>query len=134
MTYPDKFSPSSKIGMDNFNFSFSMAGKASNEIQESYDAITDRITAIVESEKFYISGIPVLKNILMLGGNKNDLKKLSKALSRLADLVEIHETLEGKLSLIKVINDDPHWFAWAFGDFSKDVDESIDSIFKEIEE
>lgn len=111
-----------------------MASKASNEIQESYDAISERITAIVESEKFYVSGIPVLKNILMLGGNKNDLKKLAKALSRLADLVEIHEKLEAKLSLIKVINDDPHWFAWAFGDFSKDVDAGIDSIFKELEE
>jgi len=134
VTYPDNLPPSSKIAMDNFNFSFSMANKASNEIQESYDAISERISAIVESEKFYISGIPVLKNILMLGGNKNDLKKLAKALSRLADLVEVHETLEGKLSLIKVINDDPHWFAWAFGDFSKDVDAGIDSIFKELED
>ena len=62
MTYPDKFSPSSKIGMDNFNFSFSMAGKASNEIQESYDAITDRITAIVESEKLLSLHLDISKS------------------------------------------------------------------------
>jgi len=133
VTYPNNLPPSSKIAMDNFNFSFSMANKASVEIQKSYDAISERIQAIVESEKFYVSGIPVLKNILMLGGTKNDLKKLAKALSRLADLVDVHETLEGKMSLVKVINDDPHWFAWAFGDFSKDVDVGIDKIFKELD-
>jgi chaperonin cofactor prefoldin len=134
VTHPDNLPPASKIAMDNFNFSFSMANKVKAEIQNSYDTLDERINAIIESEKFYVSGIPVLRNILMLGANKNDLKKLSKALSRLSDLVEAHDQLETKLNVVKIINDDPHWFAWAFGDFSKDVDEGIDSIFKEIEE
>jgi hypothetical protein len=134
MTYPESVPPSSKITMDTFNFSFSLVDKAREDIQSDYDSLSERIEAIVESEKFYVNNYPVLKQILMIGAKKNDLKKLSKALARLSELVEIHSQLENKLGVINTLSNQPHWFTSTFGDFSKEIDASIEDIFKDLED
>ena len=81
---------------------------------------------------FLVSGYPILKNILMLDPSKVELKKLAKALDRLADLVEVNSDLESKLSFIKTIENDPNWLAWTFGDFSQEVEQDIESFFKDL--
>lgn len=134
MAYPENIPPSAKTSMDNFNFSFSLAQKAKDQFEDEHSALSERIENIVESEKFFIAGIPVLKSILALNPTKNDLKKLAKATSRLSELIDQHTELENKLNLIKTVNDNPHWFAWTFGDFSKEVDQDIDSLFKDTDE
>jgi len=134
MAYPESIPPSAKLAIDNFNFSFSLANKAKSEIEKEHSALSERIENIVESEKFFISGIPVLKSILALNPSKVDLKKLAKATARLSELIDQHSELENKLNLIKTVNDNPHWFAWTFGDFSQELDQDIDSLFKEIED
>lgn len=134
MAYPESVPPSSKLGMDTFNFSFTMAQQVSSDMYKEFEALSDRIDNILESEKFYIAGIPVLKSIINLNPSSSDLKKLSKALSRLSELTERHSEIGSKLDLIKTAVDNPHWFVTTFGDFSKEVDHAIDSLFKEIEE
>lgn len=125
MTYPEKI-PNSKI--ENFTFSFQQALSAQKDLENEHDALDKRISNIVESEKFHINGFPVLRNILMLSPNRADLKKLSKALDRLADLVEVFDTVEEKLTVIKTMNKDPNWFAWTFADHSIDFDQEISNI------
>lgn len=134
MAYPENIPPDAKVTMDTFNFSFTLAKKVKEEFEQEHSVLSERIENIIESEKFFISGIPVLKSILALNPSKNDLKKLAKATSRLSELIEQHTLIENKLNLIKTVNDNPHWFAWTFGDFSKEVDQDIDSLFKEIED
>lgn len=134
MSYPENIPPSSKMTMDTFNFSFTLAKEASSQIDKEYTALSDRIDNIIESEKFYVAGVPVLRSILSLGPSGSDLKKLSKALARLSDLVEHHSELQTKLDFVKLATQNPHWFARTFGDFSKDVDQAIDSIFKDVED
>jgi len=112
---------------DNFKFSFSMVNHTFKELQESHSKLDSRISQIVDSEKFFINGFPVIRNILALSPKKNELKKLSKALDRLADLVEAFDSLESKINLIETVKSDPHWFAWAFGDFSSEVPNHIDA-------
>jgi hypothetical protein len=119
--------PFSKI--NNFNFSFALANKAKGNIQSEHDSLEERISNIVESEKFYINGFPVLKNILMLQPKKSDLKKLAKAMDRLADLVEAYEEIQSKLSIIQAVEKDPNWFAWTFGDFTQEIDQDLENFF-----
>lgn len=128
MNYPEQNSNSSNPFYDNFKFSFSMVNDTLKELKESHSTLDSRISQIVDSEKFYINGFPVLKNILFLSPKKNDLKKLSKALDRLADLVEAFDSIESKLNLVQTVQSDPHWFAWAFGDFSSEIPNNIDTI------
>lgn len=120
----------SSSAIKNFNFSFSLAQNAKKELEESHSTINERINNIVDSEKFYINGFPVLKNIIALQPSKADLKRISKALDRLADLLEAFKELDNKLSVIKTVQEDPHWFAWACGDFAQEIDNDIDSFFK----
>lgn len=128
MNYPEQIPNSLNAVYDNFKFSFSMVNDTFKELQEHHSNLDARISQIVDSEKFFINGFPVLKNILMLSPKKNDLKKLSKALDRLADLVEAFDSLESKINLIETVRQDPHWFAGAFGDFSSEIPNDINII------
>jgi len=131
MTLPENLPPSVKLGMDNFNFSFSMAKNVLTDIDSEYSQLTDRIDNILDSEKFFVANVPVLRSIMALNPSASDLKKLSKALHRLSDLTDRHTELSGKINLIKTVNDNPHWFVSAFGDFSKELDKDIDDFFEQ---
>lgn len=125
MIYPEKI-PNSKI--ENFTFSFQQSLSVQKDLQTQHDTLDQRISNIVDSEKFYVNDFPILKNIMMLGPTRSDLKKLAKALDRLGDLVEVFDTLEEKLNVIKTMNKDPNWFAWTFADHSIDFDQEISNI------
>lgn len=114
---------------NDFTFSFSLAEKAKNELEDSHQKIQERINNITDSEKFFVGGFPVLKNIIYLQPSKQDLKKLAKAIERLSELVEVFEELDNKLNVIKTVQTDPEWFAWACGDFTNDVDKAIEQMF-----
>jgi len=129
MKYPEKIPSNNSI--DSFNFSFSQINSAEKNLVNDLQKISDRISKIVDSEKFYINGFPVIKQILMLDPTASDLKKLSKALERLADLIPISNDLESKKTFINVAKDNPNWLAVAFGDFSKEIDNDISTLFEE---
>jgi len=118
-----------KNTIQSFNFSFSLAAKAMKDVEDEHTALDQRIGNIIESENFYVNGYPVLKSIMMLDPKKSDLKKLSKALDRLAELVEVFDNLETKMTVLKTVRDDPNWFAWTFGDFSKELDDDLTKFF-----
>jgi hypothetical protein len=113
--------------IDKFNFSFEMASKAKKELEDNTFVLKQRIDKIVDH--FTIGDTPILRFILNMDPSKDDLKKLSKALDRLGDIVEVYESLVTKLSVIKAAESDPHWFALAFGDFESEVDQDIEKFF-----
>lgn len=115
--------------LNDFNFSFNLAHKAKQELEIEHQTVLDRITAISESEKFFINGFPVLKNIINLQPKKADLKKIAKAIDRLADLLEVFQELNNKMSVITAVEEHPNWFAWTFGDFSKEIEKDLESFF-----
>jgi hypothetical protein len=114
---------------DHFLFSFSSAARAEQDVQKEFDAMAARINAIVDSEKFFVQNFPVLRNIVSLQPTKDELKKLSKAIDRLADLIEIFGQITAKLSMIKTMQEHPHWFTDTFADFAKEIDRDLDSLF-----
>lgn len=118
---------------DNFIFSFSQAADVKKSIENDFETISNRVTAIVDSEKFYIKDFPVLKNILMLDPSKEDLKKISKALDRLADLLAVYREISSKLSLITTMQENQTWFTNSFANFDKEIEYEFESLFKESE-
>lgn len=115
-------------GLNNFNFSFSYAQNARKELQEIHSSLNDRISNIVDSEKFFINGFPVIKNLVHLNPSKSDLKRLSKALDRLGDLMEAFQEIDKKLTTMTTLSEDPSWFAWACGDFAQEIDQGLESL------
>lgn len=118
---------------DHFLFSFSSAAKAEKDLQQEYDALHARINNIIDSDKFYVQNFPVLKNVLALQPTKAELKKLSKAVDRLADLIDAFTHLDAKLTMIKTMQENPHWFTNTFADFSAEIDRDIDKFLETIE-
>lgn len=118
---------------DNFIFSFAQASSVQKSVEQDFETISNRISTIVDSEKFYIKDFPILKNILTLDPSKEDLKKLSKALDRLADLLTIYKEVSSKLSLIKTMQENQTWFTNSFANFDKEIEHEIESLFRELE-
>ena len=58
-----------------------------------------------------------------------ELKKFAKAVDRIADLIESVDQLESRLKIIETAQKDPQWFAFAFGDFSQEIDDDLGQIF-----
>lgn len=110
-----------------FNFSFDMVSKTKSEIEDEAVILKERIDKIIDH--FSINDVPILKFILNVTEARNDLKKLSKALDRLADLTEHHNSLVRKLNVIEQAEADPTWFALAFGDFKQEVEDGIEKFF-----
>lgn len=115
--------------IEKFSFSFAMASKAKENLQEHLSTVESRIDKIVDH--FTLNDAPILKFILNMNPDRDDLKKLSKALDRLSDLVEVHNSLSSKIAVINAAESDPNWFALAFGDFEDDIDKGIQEIFRE---
>lgn len=113
--------------INKFNFSFEMASKAKKQLEDDTFILKQRIDKIVDH--FTIGDTPILRFILNMDPTRDDLKKLAKALDRLADIVETYESLVTKLSVIKAAESDPNWFALAFGDFENEIDEDIEKFF-----
>jgi hypothetical protein len=113
--------------INKFNFSFEMASKAKKELEDNTFILKQRIDKIVDH--FTIGDTPILRFILGMDPTRDDLKKLSKALDRLGDIVEAYEELTNKLIVIKAAESDPHWFALTCGDFESEVDQDIEKFF-----
>jgi len=112
-----------------FKFSFDMVKKSKSEIQNQTDNLKERIDKIIEH--FSVNDVPILKFILNVTDSRDDLKKLAKALDRLADLTDVYNSMTRKLNVIEQAELDPNWFALAFGDFQQDIDQALDSMFTE---
>lgn len=111
-----------------FSFSFDMVKKSKKDIKEQHDAVKDRIDKIIDH--FTVDDVPILGYILHVTTSRSELKKLSKAIDRLADLVETRSVLSSKLKVIEAAETDPNWFASAFGDFDQEIDHDLENLFK----
>ena len=113
---------------DTFPFSFSASQNTKKELEHNLQEITSRIEKIVEH--FVIEDIPIIMYILKVTKDRNTLKKMAKAIDRLADLVHVEDQLSSKLNVIKTLENDPDWFTYAFSDYSSEIDRDITALLE----
>jgi hypothetical protein len=123
--YPEKI-PEGISSIDTFPFSIKAGKSAKNEIENQLNAINDRIDKIVDH--FVFSDIPILMYVLKATRQKSDLKKMAKAIDRLADLVQAQDDLSSRLNVINTLEADPTWFASTFSDYSDEIDRDLSFI------
>jgi len=119
--YPEKVPSTEPIR--NFQFSIEAGLAAKAEIAAQIDNISERIDKIIDH--FSVDDMPVIRFILNMTHDKETLKGLSKALDRIAELVEVHDNLTSKMKIIEHAEKDPSWFACTFGDFSSSFDNDL---------
>jgi len=121
--YPEKI-PENLSSIDVFPFSFSAARSAKKEISSQLEQINSRIQKIVDH--FVYDDIPILHFVMRATNKKADLKQLSKALDRLADLVEIQSDLISRSNVLSLLETDPTWFTTTFSDYSSEINDDLD--------
>lgn len=123
--YPEKI-PEGLSSVETFPFSIKAGKNAAKQIESQLSSINDRIDKIVDH--FVYGDVPILMYVLKVTRQKSDLKKMAKAIDRLADLVEVQSNLESRLSVISVLESDPVWFATTFSDYSDEIDRDLSFI------
>jgi archaellum component FlaC len=124
-SYPEKI-PDGIGSINAFPFSFTAGKNVKRELEFQLDQINTRIEKIVDH--FVFNDIPIVHYILKASNQKNDLKKLAKAINRLADLVEVQENLSSRLNIVKVLETDTAWFTSTFSDYSSEIDQDLINI------
>jgi hypothetical protein len=112
---------------DKFPFSAKASLSVQSELQSQLETLNERIEKIASN--VIVGDMPLVKFVLQTSHNKNELKKFAKAVDRVADLIEAVDQLESKLKIIETAQKDPEWFAFAFGDFSQEIDNDLSEIF-----
>lgn len=115
--------------INHFTFSMALAKETKKDLQSKSDALNERILAI--SNNVIINDMPVIQAVLQITRSRKDLKKLAKALDRIADIIEVHDQIQDRLNVVKLAEKDPNWFMSAFGDFTQEIDETINNILGE---
>jgi hypothetical protein len=123
--YPERI-PEGISSIDTFPFSFNSGKGAKRNLESQLEQINSRIDKIVEH--FVFNDIPIIHFVLKATNQKSDLKKLAKAIDRLADLVSVQEELSNKLAVINALEADPVWFTTTFSDYSSEIDRDLSDI------
>lgn len=124
-TYPEKI-PNSLSPIKSFYYNLDQSKDTKNQIESKLFTLEERIEKIVDH--FTLNDMPVVRFILNISEDKQELKNIAKALDRVADLIEIRNQLLPKLQVIKLAETDPNWFANTFGDFSADLDLNLNQF------
>lgn len=122
--YPEKIPQSKPI--DTFTFSINASESVRSQIQSDLNVLESRLDRIIN--EVLLDGVPLIRFIIQTSRDKKELKKLAKAIDRVAELIEYQDKLQSKLSVIDFAKEDPSWFALTFGDFSQDIDNEINNI------
>lgn len=117
---------SDQESFEKFTFSMKLAAETGKDISKKVDTLNERIEKI--SDTITINDMPIIKAILNVTRSKSDLKKLSKALDRLSDIIELHDSLKNRLAVIEAVQNDSRWFVSSFADFEQDIDKTIEQI------
>lgn len=124
--YPEKIPNASSKPYSSFYFNLHSSKDVKNNLQNQVDSLDQRIEKIVDH--FTIDGAPIVRLILGMTDDRKELKRLAKAIDRVADLIDAKNQIAPKLEIIKYAEKDPNWFASTFGDFSADIELGLDSI------
>ena len=124
-SYPEKI-PEGIGSIQSFPFSFNASKDVKRELESQVEQINSRIEKIIDH--FVFNDIPIIHYVLKATNQKNDLKKMAKAIDRLADLVQVQEELSSRLNVIKALESDQTWFTSTFSDYSSEIDKDLSFI------
>jgi len=125
LEYPEKI-PQGISSIDKFPFSVKAGKSVKRDLETQLNQIDSRIDKIIDH--FIFQDIPIIMYVLKATRDKNDLKKLSKAIDRVADLVQAQDDLSSRLNVINTLEADPTWFATTFSDYSDEIDRDLNYI------
>ena len=104
-----------------FPFSAKTGLTVKKDLESQLSNMSERLDRIVQGA--LVGDVPLLKFVLQTSHDKDELKTFAKAVDRVADIIEVIDQLESRISIIDTAQKDPEWFLHAFADFSQEIDE-----------
>lgn len=124
------------VKANSFVFSFDMIQDAERDLDLRIEAAEEAINKIVDICTIKTAMQPepwqIIRSILQLCTDKEELKQLGKGLMKVAPIVEELDELKKRSNFIKLAHDQQSWVMSSFGDFSPEFDnfDNIDHILE----
>lgn len=113
-----------------FTFSLRTGEDQKKDVSLRLDALQERLTTLDRKSALRGEGdreVPVIRAILSLTKDPEQLEILAKTLDRVAKILPQIEELEQKKSVMDILTKNPQWFAAQYGDFSQDIEAFLES-------
>jgi hypothetical protein len=122
---PKKVSENEVSPPSRFMFSTTAAEDSEKDLELRINALEQRLATLDERcalMTHHGHPMPVLRQILAIGKDPEDITRLAKGLERAAQLDTELEELTRRLEIINAVKKEPNWFASVFADFADDVE------------
>ena len=120
--------PESETSEDKFNFSFARAQETKRDIELQLDAYETRLDKIIR--KVQLNEAPIVQMILTVSHDPDELERLGRALTRVAEIIKPIDELRAQKTMIELAEQNKNSFMGMFGDFSTEVDGFLTTIDK----
>lgn len=106
-----------------FHFNVEMAQAAAEDLDLQIEALDERIDRIIKAAEIQVHGhpFPIITHILGLSRDQDELRLLGLALQKLSPLLPQLDELKKRRAVVDLAQENVHWLASTFGDFSSDV-------------
>lgn len=136
--YPERL-PKNLLPVSTFTFTTKGVDDVKKDCSLQLEALGERIKRISDKFTITLEGRPfnMIDRILDVCRDEDELKGISKGLGRVAEIISKYDSLEAKMNILDLIEKDPNWFMWAFGNFEAEVENDIaklDQLLEEVEE
>lgn len=127
--YPEQ-KPQDLAPVRKFVFSLDAAKGAKEDLGLQLEAAEQRLQAIIDKCAVTMNGqpFPLIDKILTLTHDPDELKVLAKGLERVASFIADLDDLQQKAKILELIDKDPSWLTWAFGDFEDEIEKGLQSL------
>lgn len=127
--YPER-RPASLKPVESFHFSLKGMEDTKRECDLQLSALGERIKRIAEKKTVTMNGQPfnIIDKILDICRDKAELKGLAQGIDRVAEIIERYDELDARARILDIIEKDPTWLAWAFGDFESELEADLANL------
>lgn len=124
--YPEE-QPEDTRPLTEFRFNLQKIEFSRQDLKWQAEALDHRINEL--AKKCPLGDAMVLQPILAISHNPVELKRLGQALIAVSEMIGEQDKVKKKISVLELVDEDPMFFPWAFGDLEPS-DEAIEDFIK----
>lgn len=119
--YPERL-PESIPFEETFSFSLSVGREQKRDLELRIEALETRISRLVDKMQRVTGDLPIFAQLLNFIKGADELEIIGKALVKVSPMIRELNTYRRRHDAFLLAEEEPDFFRWGFGDFSKSFD------------